>query len=327
MSAARSLLGTLLAAAMATACAAPAAMGPREGELAGGAASSGGVGAASGSTAPSATTGLPGTTASPGTTAQPATTAPSAITARPAIPSAQGAVSRAADAAKARPAPPDGCALAPTATRHPLAVALARDLKAAFESYACVFPSPSDPAVLVPGFRIMAMSSATRLPAPTDLRAARWAVVERYAAELGLAGTARQELVGTPDDGAHHDLVQRVPGTWISTDGFVDARLGSVETNRITIDFSIVAHAEQLTRGPRVAAKAAEATALAAARADGAIPARLASKPSLALRTTKAGTKLVYEITIVGLAGMTDKPIWLVRVDASTGAVATLGHD
>jgi hypothetical protein len=242
-------------------------------------------------------------------------------------PAAAGATSKPGGSAKARPAPPDGCALAPTATRHPLAVALARDLKASFESYACVFPSPSDPAVLVPGFRIMALSSATRLPARADLQAARWAVVERYAAELGLSGAARQELVGAPDDGAHHHLVQRVPGTWIGTVGFVDARLDPLEANRITIDFSIVAHADQLTRGPRVAAKAAAATALAAARADGAVPARLAHKPSLALRTTKAGTKLVYEISIVGLAGMMDKPIWLVRVDASTGAVVTLGHD
>lgn len=88
---------------------------------------------------------------------------------------------------------------------------------------------------------------------------------------------------------------------------------------------------EEVARGGHVTVQVAQASAMAAARAEGAIPVRLARRPLLALRTTASGTTLVYEFTILrvdmAVGGLAEGPKWLVRVDAATGAVTRIRHE
>ncbi|CAN5848189.1 hypothetical protein BH11MYX4_BH11MYX4_25210 [soil metagenome] len=239
--------------------------------------------------------------------------------------------------------PSDGaCATSPSAADHPLALALTRDLGVRFATYACVFRSTTDPDVAVTGFRVRAVGKAAPFAPLKSYGERRPAfLLQRYAAELGLSGAPRQELVVVSDGSSRElamseagmsHLLQRVPSAWIGSDGFVDVELGAgAEPFIRSIDLAIVAHAERLAAGPRVSRQIAQEAALKAARADGAVPARLARKPTLALRTTASGTTLVYDFTVARviptIGGFSEGPTWLVRVDAATGKVASLHHD
>jgi hypothetical protein len=244
------------------------------------------------------------------------------------------------DAAVASPSG-DPCAAVPSAVDHPLALALARDLGARFATYACVFHSVTDPDAAVPGFRVRALAAAAPFAARDGYFERRWAFVERYATELGLSAAPRQELVVALDEpglelakplaGASR-LLQRVPATWIETDGFIDLQLGAGTAPVLTsIDLAIIAHPERFAQGARVSRPVAQEVAMKAARADGAIPARITRQPALALRTTATGTSLVYEVTITRvvptIGGLTEGPTWRARVDASTAKLASLRHD
>lgn len=301
MNAARLRAGALAGAL--TACATPSALAPRQPDP-------GGDGPVAVVSPPDAGTAVPPVASGPA----------------PAAPSSTPPVSAIVAAFRAA-----GCATTPTAPSHPLAAALARDLKIPFASYACVFSSSSDPTVAVPGFRIMALVGGTPFAPGKTSHERRWQLVERYRVELGLSVPARQELA-VADDGALHRLVQRVPGTWIGTDGFVDMQLDPGDDGVQTmIDVALVPHPERFGSGGRVTVKVAQASALAAAVADGAVPARLAKKASLALHTTASGTTLVYDFTFLKVqptaGGLTDGPKWFVRLDASTGAVVSVRHE
>jgi hypothetical protein len=230
------------------------------------------------------------------------------------------------------------CASTRSPIDHPLALALLRDLKTPFATYACVFGSATDPDVAVAGFRVRALAEGAPFGPTTSYGERRWAFVERYAAELGLSASPHSELVIVPDElgidgamsmGGMTRMLQRAPGAWIGSDGVLDLELGVGAAPVVTsIDFAIVPNAAQLAQVKRASRKSAQEAAFAAARADGAIPPRLARKPTLALRTTTSGTALVYDFTVERvtptLGGFTDGPTWLVRVDAATGKVASV---